>query len=99
MKRTITPIHITSDVYGSDNLVNTFMDHVWDGFYTGQVRWSRWPSIILTGPGVRFNISYTGTPPLSQRFTLNGDYGGVILRIKYTKTNVYTVANSQGNVY
>lgn len=34
--RTVSPIIITSkdnDVYW--NKLNTFMDHVWDGFYTG----------------------------------------------------------------
>ena len=88
-KRTVTPIKITSNKYGSENIVNTFMDHIWDGFYTGQLRLSRFPSIILTGAGERFNISYTGTPPQKQRFTLNAEYAGVILRIKYTKPGAY----------
>ena len=33
--RMITPIQITNEVTGFSNTLNTFMDHVWDGFYTG----------------------------------------------------------------
>lgn len=37
------------------------MDHVWDGFYTGQKRMSRFPVLIETG--FNYDIYYTGTPP------------------------------------
>jgi hypothetical protein len=33
--RTVSPITLTSEETGYSNMVNTFMDHVWDGFYTG----------------------------------------------------------------
>lgn len=36
------------------------MDHVWDGFYTGQKRMTRFPVIIKADE--KYVISYTGTP-------------------------------------
>lgn len=41
--RTIQPITLTQNVTNYSNTVNSFMDHVWDGFYTGQLRLSRFP--------------------------------------------------------
>lgn len=46
MKRMVTPIYLTNDAFGVTNVLNTFMDHIWDGFYTGQVRLSRFPTIV-----------------------------------------------------
>jgi hypothetical protein len=43
------------------------MDHVWDGFYTGQKRLARFPGIIETTNSLdrfyTYNITYSGTPP------------------------------------
>jgi len=58
--RMITPITITKSMWSTDadglpikvddpewhNVINTQMDHVWDGFYSGQLRQSRWPTMI-----------------------------------------------------
>ena len=47
------------------------MDHVWDSFYTGQKRLSRFPTLIepsTAAAPVWFNITYTGTPPRDQLF-------------------------------
>lgn len=46
--RTIQPMKLTSleDNYSYENTVNSYMDHVWDGFYTGQLRLSRFPMQI-----------------------------------------------------
>ena len=55
------------------------MDHVWDGFYTGQVRLSRWPSIVQVGNTQTYEIKYTGTPPEKQRFTLHAESSGVVI--------------------
>lgn len=43
--RTIQPMKLTSleNNYSYENTVNSMMDHVWDGFYTGQLRLSRFP--------------------------------------------------------
>jgi hypothetical protein len=37
------------------NVINTFMDHMWDGFYTSMKRLSRWVSIIQAGNGMIMN--------------------------------------------
>ena len=91
MKRTISPIILTSDSFGVTNVLNTFMDHLWDGFYTSQLRLSRWPALVSVGPGVKYNIEYTGTAPKNQRFTLNADQSSIIIRIRYTKPGVYVL--------
>jgi len=46
--RSVQPINITEEVDYSENrynnILNSAMDHVWDGFYTGQLRLSRFPA-------------------------------------------------------
>mmetsp|Transcript_8382 Transcript_8382/g.16636 ORF Transcript_8382/g.16636 Transcript_8382/m.16636 type:complete len:1637 (+) Transcript_8382:5150-10060(+) len=90
--RTFSPIYITSDDFvlsAADgkyyNKLNTFMDHVWDGFYTGQKRLSRFPTII---PFNRFiNITATGTWPDKMRYHLAGSDDNVkdssVITIQY----------------
>lgn len=46
--RSIQPVHITCEDSGYKNKLNAFMDHMWDGFYTGQKRLSRFPAQIET---------------------------------------------------
>ena len=38
--RTVSPVIITNES-GYENIINSFMDHAWDGFYTSQNRLSR----------------------------------------------------------
>jgi hypothetical protein len=49
------------------NVLNSYMDSNWDGFYTSQKRLSRFPGIIGTSGAVdvfyTYNITYSGTPP------------------------------------
>lgn len=47
--RSVQPIYITEDGGAYSNKLNSMMDHVWDGFYTGQTRLSRFPAQIGTG--------------------------------------------------
>lgn len=61
MDRSVQPVIITNQATGYMNKLNSFMDHVWDGFYTGQVRLSRFPSQIETLGD--YEVDYTGTPP------------------------------------
>ena len=63
------------------------MDHVWDGFYTGQIRLSRFPSIVESNQD--YEVLYTGTPPAAQRFTLIADNGGSMIQIKYLNAGCY----------
>ena len=93
-RRMVSPIYVNSLTFNSTNKVNTFMDHIWDGFYTGQLRMGRWPSIIQLGSTASYQILYSGTPPQSQRFTLNAEYSGTIIKIDYTKPGAYAVLDS-----
>jgi len=46
MDRSMQPIYVRKQGTDMNNNLNAFMDHVWDGFYTGQLRLQRFPSII-----------------------------------------------------
>jgi len=80
---------------GFRNVLNSYMDHVWDGFYTGQTRLSRFPSMIETGND--YNVLFTGTPPGKMRFKLKdgpADKGGltgkgIFLRVRYAEAGSY----------
>lgn len=41
--RSLQPIYVRSEDNGYENVLNSMMDHTWDGFYTGQKRLSRFP--------------------------------------------------------
>jgi len=64
LTRIITPIEIIGMNLTTRNVINTFMDHMWDGFYTSMKRLSRWVSIIQAGNGMMYELVYKGTPPL-----------------------------------
>lgn len=95
-KRLVSPIYVKNNATNSINTLNTFMDHIWDGFYTGQLRMARWPSTIDVTPGMTYDIVYSGTPPEKQRFSLVADFSGTILRIDYPKTGTYAVTDFNG---
>lgn len=68
-----------------NNKVNSYMDNVWDGFYSGQERLTRFPIIVYAPTGALYDIVYTGSPPKKQKFTLtsqNKDLA-MIVRIAY----------------
>ena len=96
MRRLVTPITITSENNTFRNVLNTFMDHRWDGFYTSMLRLSRWVSVIAGGSQIFYDINYKGTPPSNQRFALRTDAASVNLRIRYSKAAVYIVKDSKG---
>jgi len=70
MDRSMQPIYIQKAGTGMNNKMNAFMDHCWDGFYTCQKRLQRFVGIMETGAGTVTTLEYTGTPPKSQKFTL-----------------------------
>ena len=71
MDRSYVPLNLVNPSIPSfNNKLNSFMDHVWDGFYTGQTRLSRFISIVRTDTSDFTEILFTGTPPLSQLFEL-----------------------------
>lgn len=61
------------------------MDHVWDGFYTGQTRLTRFPIMLYLPEGAVYDIVYTGSPPKKQKYWLNSQEDSVemIVRIAY----------------
>jgi len=75
------------------------MDHVWDGFYAGQKRQSRFPTIINVNQG-EWNLDYTGTPAKKQYFQLkhHDPKKGVTLRIAYPGSGSYSVTDEKDSV-
>ena len=73
------------------------MDHIWDGFYTGQVRLSAFPSIVQAPQGTNLvtEITMTGTPPKKMRFQLleqgRGTSLGTTVRIAYPDSGSISV--------
>jgi len=67
--RIISPVNVTNED-GFRNDLNSYMDHVWDGFYTGLKRLSRFHSLIKTKD--QYDITYKGTLPNNMRFQLQG---------------------------
>jgi hypothetical protein len=61
------------------------MDHVWDGFYSGQVRESRFPAVVWAPKGSIYNLTFTGSPAKKMRFELKSldRKAGLTVRIAY----------------
>jgi hypothetical protein len=66
--RSVQPVVITQEETGYSNKLNSMMDHVWDGFYTGQTRRSSFNAQIEAG--FDYQLEFTGTPPGSMRYQL-----------------------------
>jgi len=75
------------------NVLNSQMDHVWDGFYTGQLRATRFPALVDAELGSVYDIVYTGTPPKKQLFKLMTQSlnTGMTVRIAYPDAVSYQV--------
>jgi hypothetical protein len=71
MDRSIQPVHILNTAASYNNTLNSMMDHVWDGFYTGQTRISRFPGLLSTD--MDYTLEISGTPPKKMRFKLEAD--------------------------
>lgn len=63
LDRSVQPVYARMHDSRIDNKVNSFMDHVWDGFYTGQIRLTRFPVLVYLPQGAVYDIVYTGSPP------------------------------------
>jgi len=87
--RSIQPVALLNEETCFNNTLNSMMDHVWDGFYTGQLRLSRFPGQLETGKD--YTIEMTSTPPRKMRYTLQADLGGVKLKIPYPVAGSLTV--------
>jgi len=78
------PIYVSQVGSTYRNKLNSMMDHVWDGFYSGQLRLSRFPTVINVNQQV-WDLTYTGTPAKKQTFKLfhEDPTKGVTIRIAY----------------
>lgn len=87
--RSIQPINILNEQTGFNNTLNSYMDHVWDGFYTGQLRLSRFPAQVETNQD--YVVEMAGTPPKKMRYSLSADIGLLKLKIPYPVAGSYIV--------
>lgn len=85
LDRSVQPVYARLQGSRFDSKVNSFMDHVWDGFYTGQTRLTRFPIMLYLPEGAVYDIVYTGSPPKKQKYWLNSQEDSVemIVRIAY----------------
>jgi len=69
--RNIAPVYVS--MYGTtiNNKINSMMDHMWDGFYAGQIHLSRFPAIVNAVPKSIYNVTMSGSPPKNLRFKLS----------------------------
>jgi hypothetical protein len=93
MDRSCQPVFLNQQGSGINNKLNSQMDHVWDGFYAGQLRQSRFPGVINAVKGSTYDITYTGTPPKKQRFEIFAadSTADVVIRIAYPEAQAYQV--------
>lgn len=83
--RSLQPVYLKKQGTEMENKLNSVMDHVWDGFYTGQLRLSRFHSVIQGDRGAVYDLNFTATPAKKFRFTLRSQSktAGATIRIPY----------------
>lgn len=93
--RAIQPIYYIDDDSEVENKLNAFMDHIWDGFYTGQQRVAMFPGLVETDTS--YEILYTSTEPKEQKFILYSTTGAMKLTINFQDAGVYRVSDENKN--
>lgn len=85
LDRSMQPIYVAKQETEMSNKLNSMMDHVWDGFYSGQIRMSRFGAIFEGSRRSVYDLTFTGTPAKKMKFTLNGlsRTMGATIRIAY----------------
>lgn len=83
--RGLHPVYLQLQGTEMNSKLNSFMDHVWDGFYAGQLRLQRFPAVIYAKKGTEYNLTFTGSPAKKFRFELKSHdrYAGTTIRIPY----------------
>lgn len=92
--RALQPIFIREPgVSKMNNTLNAYMDHIWDGFYTGQIRMARFPSITYATKGKIYDMVYSGNTPKNQTFRLRSQnpQNQMQLRIHYPDTGSFSI--------
>jgi hypothetical protein len=72
-----------SGTTGTKSILNCYEDHRWDFDYTSLLRLSRFSTVVELGGS--YDITYAGTPPQQQQFSMSGNAPdeGVLVKIKY----------------
>lgn len=68
--RALQPVYVKKIGTEMENKINCVMDHIWDGFYTGQVRMPRFHSVIQGDRGAVYDLNFTATPAKNFKFTV-----------------------------
>jgi len=87
--RTVAPVFVTNEATGFSNKLNSQMDHVWDGFYTGQLHKSQFNSMIETDGD--YEIEYSSTPFDLMRYELRATRGLIKIKVKYWNAGSFEV--------
>jgi type II secretory pathway pseudopilin PulG len=79
------PIYVKLQGTSMNNKLNSMMDHMWDGFYTGQKRMSRFQSVFDGTKGNVYDLAYTGSPAKAQTFVFHSQSksASATIRIAY----------------
>lgn len=83
--RNVAPILVAMPGTKISNKINSMMDHMWDGFYSGQIHLSRFPALVDAVPKSIYNVTMTGTPPknLLWKLTSLAKDASMIIRVPY----------------
>jgi hypothetical protein len=83
--RAVQPVILNRQGTEMANTLNAYMDHIWDGFYTGQQRLPRFPALVETPRGSIYDITFTSNPPKKLMFELQHKKAtaGTTIRIAY----------------
>ena len=83
--RQLAPVYVAKQGTQINNKLNSFMDHIWDGFYSGQQKMPRFPSLVEIDRGSIHDITFTGNAPKKAMFSLFHEKAnaGTTVRIAY----------------
>lgn len=87
LTRILSPVTVTSTNYY--NPLNSYMDHVWDGFYTGLKRYSRFHSVVKSQ--AQYKVEFTGTVPNGLRWAYQGGLPQESVSVVYGYENPQSV--------
>ena len=89
MDRSVVPINVVNAEKSYNNKLNSMMDHVWESFYTGQIRKSMFPALVETNNN--YTVVYTGTQPGKMKYALDGNEGQTKIAVPYFNAGSYSV--------
>jgi hypothetical protein len=87
--RNVAPVYVYNEATGYSNKLNHQMDHMWDGFYTGQKHKSMFAAQVDTQQN--YTIEYTSTPFKNMRYELRASTGRVKVKVHYWNAGSYEV--------